>query len=1084
VRVWALHIGASGEYEELRTVDAPVRRRGTTVAWKAWPASRWQTAATALGLPVEQAGCVRVRAFPSVGRAYWQLVWGTGAPLAGSAPAPLAYVYVPGDVNRFVPLQQLRALCDSQLEECGSTLRLGWSEARQELARQLQASPGLAAAAAAALGLPERSPASELLAALDGDTAPPPPPPPPAAAAPAAQPLPPLVSAAVAAARANRVAALLPPGPAPGFEEEDDDFEDDFEEEEEEEGRDAFGPARSSGSAWRVLSDARSSASAQAAQRALSELSAWEPQPGSFAGLSCAELLSEKGSSFSFLSLEERAQLTRQRAAVSGSPISEAQAAGWNRAAWERAGDQLGLLFLDAAWHSPLRRLPPGWHAAWAPDKKGWALYVAAPSSKGTRFFSLAGLKAVTRHRLPAGLPPWADLLAALRDAAQGSAALATSLRAELRAMDDAAERAQAPSSGDWDAPPQPARALRARPPPRATAAAMPAQQASLEAPALGPALGSAAGEWDSADAAPAGSSPALPGKSPADLYLSLGLGFAFMKLGGAEARRVVRAAAAAAGSPLPPAAAAWDRQQWTAASEQLQLAWLQEGQHSAPLPQLGRGVRAAWGAGRVYLYMPAPADRFLQTTELRAGFCDALLRPPGLERGQPFTAWSRVVDALAEGAQGNPQLRQALLRDSVFPRELLPPLEEGEQEEGLADGGGDPGAGHPQPQQPQQQPSAWLTPEVSQLDSLGAFADADPMFAQPAAPERARVNYAPGGLALPRARMLTQPWREDGYVDEVLERLSQGQLSAEEHQQRRGWPVCAELEAQGVVLNDTHFAILRLHSFDLFVRRTAEGLIDLREAYGVDKEGTLDGISEQWSYTQTVWTASEAVPAELQPADYHPVDWTRRPTLSGSRGDRRRGEISHLIDWAEETLRVFLIPCGSDLSVPHAQRQLDFRTAFCVDDKSGMVTQVPVVGLLRPRPLPAGAPESKVELEETWDLPFDAHLCISWDYLYMATPDQMESSEDLSFEWLKRNRWKLQPDGSMVGTPLRMELGEEEVQRLVAEKREDAANIYVSASDLAARQAEAQEAREALEQQDREALSGEENDAPEVDQQ
>jgi hypothetical protein len=122
----------------------------------------------------------------------------------------------------------------------------------------------------------------------------------------------------------------------------------------------------------------------------------------------------------------------------------------------------------------------------------------------------------------------------------------------------------------------------------------------------------------------------------------------------------------------------------------------------------------------------------------------------------------------------------------------------------------------------------------------------------------------------------------------------------------------------------------------------------------------------------------------------------------------------------------------------------------------------------------------------ESWDLPEDAHLCISWDYLYINTPDRMESSEDLAYEWLKRNRYKVRPDGSMTGTPLKLELAPDLVTRMVAEEAAEAeerrsANSASSLAAAAAAEAEAAARAEAMEQMDREGLN-EELDIPDVD--
>ena len=148
----------------------------------------------------------------------------------------------------------------------------------------------------------------------------------------------------------------------------------------------------------------------------------------------------------------------------------------------------------------------------------------------------------------------------------------------------------------------------------------------------------------------------------------------------------------------------------------------------------------------------------------------------------------------------------------------------------------------------------------------------------------------------------------------------------------------------------------------------------------------------------------------------------------------------------------------------------------------------MPVVGLLVPEPAAAaaGAAPGAVTYRESWELPRDAHLCISWDHLYVNTPDNMESSEDLAYEWLKRNRYKLRSDGTMTGTPLRLELAPEEAARMRAEEAAEAAeranaNSAAFAAAAAAADADAAARAEAMDQVDREGLN-EELDIPEID--
>ena len=177
-----------------------------------------------------------------------------------------------------------------------------------------------------------------------------------------------------------------------------------------------------------------------------------------------------------------------------------------------------------------------------------------------------------------------------------------------------------------------------------------------------------------------------------------------------------------------------------------------------------------------------------------------------------------------------------------------------------------------------------------------------------------------------------------------------------------------------------------------------------------------------------------------------------------------------------------------------HAEKQLDFSTVIAADDASGMMIPMPVVGLLRPRRQAAavgGGGEvagEEEEMEETWDLPHDAHLVFAWNHVYVATPDQMETVEDLAYAYLLKYRYKLQPDGSMKGTPLRLDLPPEVSARLAAEKeredRESRLAVFqpLSPQELEARRAEAEESRRALEQEERETLD-DTSDIPEVDQ-
>ena len=1104
MRVWAAHVRASGPWADLCLVDPSQR---VAVQWRKWTAAKWQEAAQALGFPMDDTRCVKAKGLAKTGRATYSLVWGTGAPLDGvtvdedGPPTPeFVYLYIPGDINRYAPLHKLPSLCGPEggLASASGRLSLDWADVAATLDAQLASNAELLATAAQALGLPKRSsPAAvrEALrpsgkeqppgAALRGAAAAVKQQPPPAAAQPSAAP------AASARARAAPAAPVAPLPTAGTLDVDDEDDEDD-------DGEVASQVAELLDVPF--IGPAGDGGASQDGQRATGD-GLFDPSSSPFGGMDSVQVYIEKGVAFGFLSPPERVALIMTRAAASGYTLGEQQRLTWSRAQWDRLSDSLGLVFLGPAWFASLEASLPGFYAGWVPDRRSFTLYVAVPARGGTRFFTLPALRAVLLRggRPLEGLPTWPSLLAALHREGRTNAGLATCLRADLRSIQSALARSGQSADGDVPADDVDKQAQRRVPGDMATPAA-PRPAPAAGKPVARPAVPLVEASLEPLVAPPEGS---LPGKSPVDLYTTLGLGFAFMKLGAAGAKRIARA------SQQPGGAGTWDEEPGGGSEQQLQ--WLPDASHCQVLPALGRGVRAAWGAGRVYIYVPVPVDRFLQTTEIRAGFCDDVLRPASLARGAPFSAWSRVVDALADAAASNPYLHAALAADTVFPKELLPPPEDSLDDDPV---GGRPG-------QLATQPRDWGLRAAGEpaVQVNGELLDDDAIFAQAQA-QRPTTNFAPGGMQLPQATMLVQPWRESGYQDVVLQRNAKTYdrpMSAEEFQARRGWPAIPELEEQGVVLNDTDWGVLNLHSFDLFTRLTPEGLIDLREAYGVDKTGNLDGVSEDWTYTTNWWIASTQVPPDTQPADYHPVDWVRRPTLDTPRGDRRRGEETFVQSWAEECKRVYLVHAGDDLSVPFHDRPLDFRVVFCVDDASGDITRMPVVGLLRrkgqqPRaavPAGGGADDGELVLgrpagafdrpsgaaladwEETWELPPDAYLCFNWDYVYVASPEQLEDQETLAYEWLKRNRYKLRSDGTMVGTPLRLELDAAEVARLKEEEAEEDARRYDSskgksaaAPDDSAVQAMLDERaamEEALRELDREAAM-EEIDAPEVD--
>lgn len=115
-------------------------------------------------------------------------------------------------------------------------------------------------------------------------------------------------------------------------------------------------------------------------------------------------------------------------------------------------------------------------------------------------------------------------------------------------------------------------------------------------------------------------------------------------------------------------------------------------------------------------------------------------------------------------------------------------------------------------------------------------------------------------------------------------------------------------------------------------------------------------------------------------------------------------------------------------------------------------------------------------DMVETWDLPFEAQLCFAWDFVYVATPDQLETAEEMSWKWLCRNRWKLQPDGSMTGTPLRLELDDEQrrdIEEDLAEVDRKERKGAVDAALWGSAEAEVEAAREAMEQEERDVIDG-----------
>ena len=833
VRVWARAVQAGGEWACLTVVDAPPTRG--SVMWRSWPAGKWEEAALALKMPMSLESCVRMRSLSRRGRSSWHIVWGNSGPLGEpeTAATPFVYVFVPGGVDRFVPLTELRQLAarpgsgpnnlgvsdsESDDESAGGRIFFLWGEVRKQLDELFKSKPALLAAAVAVLGLPAGSDAAAVLAV------------------PQLSPLPPPEAFA-----SDESAEEPPPSPTNP--------------------KDAITLAAER--AARAAADAK--AAAVVAERMAVDLATRagvtslspEADPVFAAALSASQLLSQKKVAFGFLSLPERTKVIKAIAAEQGFPMDPVVCANWNSAAWSRAADEMGIAFRDNVW-APLTKLP-GWHVAWhAKDRTTDTCWVAAPSPLGPRFFTLEQLHKLLGQTPPVGLPSWDDVLDALQEAARPIPALVAAVDADLEqlGMEDGWRKRFKSASR------------------RTTAADEAASRAR------------AAEE----EAAPV-SDVQHPGLSPVDMYLQLGLGFAFMKLGGAESKRIMRAVATAAKRPLGTANSGWDKAEWAAASDELQLTWLPEGTNSCSLAALGRGVRAAWGAGRVYIYAPAPVDRFMQTTIIKAGFCDAALRPVGLPRGEPFSAWPRVVDELAEAAASNPHLRAALRADAVFPKDVLPTAEEA----------GDPtdaAAAPPMPKKPWEEDDSGtdedVAPEV--VDDDGIFApvrQVDPLVTQ----------FAPSGKPLTLQSASGKNFHEE-YKREDLVAMRGEKKRAYMPDPAKNWPIIPQLEREGIKLSDVDFQVFQLHSCAIFVRKLPDGRLDLRQVFGVGKTGKLNGRSKYWNYTDTWWELASDVVDDMPASDYQVVTWTRRVTLRRQRGDRRNYEKSFIRDWVEEKKR------------------------------------------------------------------------------------------------------------------------------------------------------------------------------------
>ncbi len=833
VRVWARAVQASGEWAALTVVDAPPARG--SVVWRSWPAGKWEEAALALKMPMSLDSCVRMRTLSRRGRSNWHIVWGNSGALGtpDAKPTPFVYVFVPGGVDRFVPLTELRGLAarpgsgpnnlgvsdsESDDESSGGRIFFLWGEARKQLDELFKTKPALLAAAVAVLGLPAGSDAAAVLAA------------------PQLSPLP------APAMFASDDSADEPAPPSASS------------------AKDAV--ARAAERAARAAAEAKEAA--EVAERMAVDLATRagvttlspEADPAFATALSAAQLLSQKKVAFSFLPLPERIKVIKFIAAEQGFPMDPVVCANWNAASWTRAADGMGIAFRDNVW-APLAKLP-GWHVAWAAKNSTTdTCWVAAPTPLGPRFFTLAALHALVGQSPPVGLPSWQEVLDALQEAARPVPALVAAVDADLEQLDqvDVWRRLFKSSS------------RRAAPPDEAAGRARAAED----------------------EAAPA-ADVQHPGLSPVDMYLQLGLGFAFMKLGGAESKRIMRAVATAAKRPLGTANSGWDKAEWAAASEELQLTWLPEGTNSCSLATLGRGVRAAWGAGRVYIYAPAPVDRFMQTTIIKAGFCDAALRPVGLPRGEPFSAWPRVVDELAEAAASNPHLRAALRADAVFPKDVLPTAEET----------GDPVdlAPPPMPKKPWEEDGSG-----SDDDMVPDLADDDGIFAPVRAEDPLVTQFAPSGKQLTNVNFAGRPFDEEYGREDVV--ATRGDMKrAYMPDPAKNWPIIPALAKEGIILSDVDFKVFQLHSCAIFVRKLDDGRLDLRQAFGVGKKGKLNGRSKYWRYTSTWWELPSDVVDDMPASDYQVITWTRRVTLKRQRGDRRNFEKAFIRDWVEEKKR------------------------------------------------------------------------------------------------------------------------------------------------------------------------------------
>ena len=122
------------------------------------------------------------------------------------------------------------------------------------------------------------------------------------------------------------------------------------------------------------------------------------------------------------------------------------------------------------------------------------------------------------------------------------------------------------------------------------------------------------------------------------------------------------------------------------------------------------------------------------------------------------------------------------------------------------------------------------------------------------------------------------------------------------------------------------------------------------------------------------------------------------------------------------------------------------------------------------------GPPKPDVEYVESWNLPHDAYLCIAKDFLYVSTPNAMDSSEELVYKFLKKRRWDVRPDGSVKGNASRVKLTEDDLESMRIQDafiydRLENQGFTLSAEEVRKAEAAEDKRAEAMEQWDREAL-------------